>query len=62
MTSYRVAWHVLVVDLFERDDLRGQEVPQLCQEDPIAEPLLQLRGRGQLLIDTRLDPPEKATL
>lgn len=46
-----------VVDLLEGDGARGEEVAQLGQVNAIPEPLLQLRGGRQLLVQTGLHPP-----
>ena len=45
-----------VVDLLEGDGVRGEEVSQFGQIDAVPEPLLQLRGGRQLLVQTGLHP------
>ena len=49
---------VLVVDLFEWDELGGDEVRKFGEVHAIAQSLLQFCRRRQLLVDTRLYPPE----
>ena len=56
--TYIVSGLVLVIDLFERHDAGGEEMPQLGEEDAITKPLLQFCCRRQVLIDARLDPTE----
>lgn len=46
-----------VVDLLEGDGPRGEEVAQFGQIDAVPEPLLQLCGGRQLLVQTGLHPP-----
>ena len=53
---YLVARLLTIVDLLEGDGLWGEEVAQLGQVDAVAQPLLQLCGRGQLLVQTCLHP------
>ncbi len=45
-----------VVDLLEGDSARGEEVTELGKIDAVPEPLLQLCGGRQLLVQTGLHP------
>lgn len=54
---YLVARLLAVVDLLQRDGARRKEVTQFGQIDAVPEPLLQLCGGGQLLVQAGLHPP-----
>lgn len=51
-----VARLLAVVDLLQGNGLGGKEVSQFGQINPVPQPLLQLRGGGQLLVQTGLHP------
>lgn len=51
-----VARLLAVVDLLEGNRARGKEVAQLGQVDAVPQALLQLRRRGQLLVQAGLHP------
>jgi hypothetical protein len=51
-----VACLIFVVYFLERDNVCGEEMSQLGQEDAIAQTLFQLRGRGHVFVDACLDP------
>ena len=53
-----VARLVEIVDALEGHLLRTEPVGELCQVDAIAQILLALSGRRQLLAYTRLDPSD----
>lgn len=57
LTLYLVARLLAVVDLLQRDGARRKEVTQFGQIDAVPEPLLQLCGGGQLLVQAGLHPP-----
>lgn len=50
-----------VVDLLQRDGVRGEAMTQFGKNDAVPQRLLQLRGGRKLLSETRLHPPEQKT-
>lgn len=54
-----IAGLISVVDPFHRHHLWGEKVGKFAEVDPVPQPLLQLCGRGQVLLQAGFHPPER---
>lgn len=57
MEVHLIAGLISVVDPFHRHHLWGEKVGKFAEVDPVPQPLLQLCGRGQVLLQAGLHPP-----